>query len=183
MSRFNTTPRWARDAYRSACQNLSLFVLDQAHQAAHDKGFGWVAQPEAPDTYDKLQAAHAISVSTGSPLPVSSLFCDTVIYDKIEVNHAMRFWHDTMHVGSRLTFDLDDELELGLKHLAIAEKSGMSKYSMEYEILRVDLLGQNYLLGIARRFPIDQGEFVRGCLLNGLDEGVLMEARKLPTAA
>jgi hypothetical protein len=96
---------------------------------------------------------------------------DQVIYNKPSTNHAMRYWHDTMHVSTALTFDLDDELELGPKHLDIAHKAGIPKNSLEWDLLRVDLLGQNYLLGIARRFPLNQGNFVLCCLLHGLDEG------------
>lgn len=161
-----------------AARNLSRFVTDMAGKTATEKGFVWEARPDAPDTYDKLKAAYKRSIETGEPMPVSSLFCDRVIYQSPSQNYAMRFWHDTLHMSTGMTFALDDELELGLHHLAIAERNGIKRYSTEWRMLRVDLLGQNYLLGIAKRFPIDQAEFVRGCLLHGLDEGVLIEARR-----
>lgn len=164
--------------YDQAVKNLSAFVVERAKETAHAKGFGWIAKPNAPDTFIKLRAAHRFSERTGTPMPVSSLYCDNVIYTEPSINYAMRFWHDTLHIGTDLTFSLDDELELGLHHLGIAERHGIRKHSTEWEMLRVDLLGQNYLLGIAKRFPLDQADFVRGCLLYGLDEGVLREARK-----
>lgn len=167
-----------RENYERAVKNLSAFVVERARETAHDKGFGWVARPDAPDTYDKLKRAHQLSEQFKRPLPVSSLYCDNVIYTEPSINYAMRFWHDTLHIGTGLTFNLSDELELGLHHLAIAERNGIKRYSDEWRMLRVDLLGQNYLLGIAKRFPLNQAEFVKGCLLNGLDEGVLQEARK-----
>ena len=174
MSKEQTT----NEEFDQAASNLSKFVTDMAGKTAAEKGFVWTATPDAPDTYDKLTAAYKRSIQTGEPMPVSSLYCDRVIYQKPSQNYAMRFWHDTLHMTTGLTFALDDELELGLHHLAIAEQNGIKRYSMEWRMLRVDLLGQNYLLGIAKRFPIDQAEFVRGCLLRGLDEGVLIEVRK-----
>lgn len=173
-----STEQSTDEEFNQAARNLSLFVTDMAGKTAADKRFVWTATPDAPDTYEKLAAAYRRSVETGEPMPVSSLYCDRVIYQKPSQNYAMRFWHDTLHMTTGLTFALDDELELGLHHLAIAEKQGIKRYSTEWRMLRVDLLGQNYLLGIAKRFPIDQAEFVRGCLLHGLDEGVLIEARK-----
>jgi hypothetical protein len=49
---------------------------------------------------------------------------------------------------------------------------------MEYRMMKIDLLGQNYLIGVAGRFPINQREFVENCLVLGIDEGVLAEARR-----
>jgi hypothetical protein len=161
-----------------ASKNLSRFVVVQANNAVKDLGFTWDARADAPDDYEKLQKAYKLSRQTGQPLPVSSLYCDSVIYQKVEINYAMRFWHDTLHVETGLTFSLDDELELGLHHLKVAENNGIVKDSLEWRILRVDILGQNYLLGIAKRFPLDQATFVHGCINHGLDAGVLLEARR-----
>lgn len=169
--------------YTEAVDNLSVFVREMANKAAADQGFAWTATTNAPDTYDKLRIAYRLSRKTGAALPVSSLYCDTVLYKNPADNYAMRFWHDTLHMKTGLTFDLDDELELGLRHLALAEQNGVTRYSLEWRMLRIDILGQNYLLGIAKRFPLNQAEFVRGCLLHGLDEGVLIEARKSVEAA
>lgn len=176
MSEKKPTEAWI-SRYRRAARDLSVFVVEQAEKTRAETGFGWVAVPDAPGTYPLLTAAHKRSVQTGEALPVSSLYCDNVIYQGNSVNYAMRFWHDTLHITTGLTFALDDELELGLHHLTIAERAGIKKGSMEWQMLRIDMLGQNYLLGIAKRFPIEQDQFVKGCLLYGLDEGVLREAR------
>ena len=167
----------ARPDFMEAAELLSAFVERQAIVAAASLGFGWVGEPDAPDTYPDLQAAFSDSQRSAKPMPVSSLYCDNVIYQKPETNFALRFWHDTLHVQTGLTFALDDELELGLRHLKIAEANGINKHSLAWRILRIDMLGQNYLLGIAKRFPLDQARFVHGCLERGLDEGVLQEVR------
>lgn len=165
------------EEYIEARGRLSAFVNHMANRTAHDLGFGWVPVPDAPDTYNWLKAAFKESKQHSKPLPVSSLFCDNTIYGTPHTNYAMRFWHDTKHIGTSLTFSLQDEIELGLKHLKDAEDAGIKKDSLEWQMLRVDMLGQNYLLGIAKRFPLNQERFVKGCLLYGLDEGVLIEAR------
>lgn len=167
------------DELSRARKVVSAFVAESAKQRANQLGFGWTATPDAPDTYPALTEAYDLSKSSGKPLPVSSLYCDTTIFPTPELNYAMRFWHDTFHMDTKLTFSLDDELELGLHHLREAEKAGLPKHSVPWQMIRIDLLGQNYLLGIAKRFPLNQRDFVEGCLLYGLDEGVLREARKV----
>lgn len=166
------------DVYERATKNLSAFVVDQAKKMAAKNGFGWVPRPDAPDTHPLLVRAHQVSRMTGQPLPVSSLFCDTVMFTHPSINHAFRYWHDSLHIDTGLTFMLPDELELSLHHLALSERGGLHKHSLEYALLRIDMVGQNYLLGVAKRFAIDQGQFVRDCLRYGIDEGVLREARR-----
>ena len=154
---------------------LSQFIRDQADFAAADLGFGWVGIADAPSTHADLQAAFAESQQTGQPLPISNLYCDDTIFLMPEDNIAFRFWHDTSHCRLGLTFSLPDEWRLTLQHLAELERSGFGPSSLEYQLLRLDLLGQIILLGIAGRFPHSQGHFTRTCAALGLDTGVLEE--------
>lgn len=163
--------------YIQARINLSAFVKEKAKDTAKDIGFTWTASENAPDNYQALREAYEYSVKTGEPMPISSLHCDDVIYVHPSINMAMRFWHDVHHAKLDLSFDLDDELELGLWHISQLRESGFAPDSMEHRMMKVDLLGQNYLIGVAQRFPINQRDFVLRCLELGIDEGVLAEAR------
>lgn len=163
------------DELRSAAEKLSRFIDDAASRMAKSVGFSWVAKPTAPNTYSKLRMAYEASRQTRSPLPVSSLYCDSLIYARRQDNYKLRFWHDTLHVQTGLSFSAADELELGLHHIHIAEQEGVVKGSLAWRLLRVDLVGQNYLVAVSGLFPIDQRTFVQRCIRYGLDEGIAME--------
>lgn len=159
--------------------NLSRFVREQAQHAAADLGFAWIGTPNAPSTYPQLRAAFAHSKATAEPLQVSNLYCDDTVFMEPGDNIAFRFWHDTSHCRLGLSFSLPDEWELTLWHLARLEEAGLGPETTEYELLRMDLLGQIILLGIADRFPYSQGEFTRTCAEQGLDAGILHELRRV----
>lgn len=159
--------------------NLSRFVRHQADLAAEEVGFGWIGTREAPATYPQLRAAFAHSTKTGEPLPVSSEYCDDTVFMEPSDNVAFRFWHDVSHCRLGLSFALPDEWELTLWHLDQLLAAGYAPSSLEYQLLRLDLLGQVILLGIAGRFPFNQGEFTRTCHELGLDIGVLTELRRI----
>lgn len=159
--------------------NLSRFVREQAQRAADDLGFGWVGTPEAPSTYPQLRAAFAHSTATAEPLPVSNLYCDDTVFMEPGDNVGFRFWHDISHCRLGLSFSLPDEWELTLFHLEQLERAGLGPETQEYQLLRLDLFGQIILLGIAGRFPLNQGEFTRTCAEIGLDAGVLRELRRV----
>jgi hypothetical protein len=165
------------EEYREAKRKLSLFVVAQALETACRLGFGWEAKNDAPSQYTDLVEAFDRSVMTGEALAVSSLYCTNVIYSGSKVNHAMRFWHDAHHVQLGLNFSPADELELGLWHGAQLLKAGFSRDSLEYRMIKIDTVGQNYLLAINGKFPENQLLFVERCLELGVDEGVLEEAR------
>ena len=158
-----------------ARERLGQFVRHQANEAAADLGFGWVGTPEAPSTYPALQAAFTHSQLIGAPLPVSNLYCDDTIFLEPEDNVAFRFWHDTSHCRLGLSFALTDEWRLTMHHLAVLEAAGFDHGSDEYRLLRLDLIGQITLIGVAGRFPHNQGQFTRTCAEFGLDIGVLLE--------
>lgn len=159
--------------------NLSRFVREQAKRAADDLGFGWIGTPEAPSTYPQLRAAFAHSTATAEPLPISNLYCDDTVFMEPGDNVAFRFWHDTSHCRLGLSFSLPDEWELTLFHLEELERAGLGHQTREYQLLRLDLFGQIILLGVAGRFPLNQGEFTRACAEIGLDAGILRELRRV----
>lgn len=159
--------------------NLSRFVRDQAERAADELGFHWAGVAEAPSTYQQLRGAFEHSKRTGEPLAVSNLYCDDTVFMEPRDNVAFRFWHDTSHCRLGLSFSLPDEWELTLWHLAQLEEAGLGPETTEYELLRMDLLRQVILLGIAQRFPFNQGEFTRTCGELGLDAGILHELRRV----
>lgn len=159
--------------------NLSQFVQEQAHLTADVLGFGWVGFPDAPGTYQQLRGAFEHSKRTGDPLPVSNLFCEDTDFIEPADNVAFRAWHDFHHCIQGLSFDLVDEWELTLWHLDRLAESGLGPRTREYRMMRFDLLGQVILLGIAGRFPINQGDFTRTCAEIGLDAGILHELRRV----
>lgn len=161
------------EGLRSATEVVSRFIDAMARCMAKMVGFSWVATPTAPSIYPELRAAYEVSKRTHSPLPVSSLYCNTVIYPQRHDNYKLRFWHDTMHVRTGLSFDVADEL--GLHHTRIAEQEGIAKGSLPWRLLRIDLLGQNYLMAVSKRFPADQRKFTERCIQYGLDEAIMME--------
>lgn len=163
--------------FDEAREVLSELILERAAKTEADLGFGWVATPDAPSAYRALLQAFRHSELTGSPLPVSSENSGSVVYTSTDVNMAMRYWHDVNHVRLGLTFNSVDELALGLWHLAELGRAGWPPESAVGRLLEIDLLGQNYLWAVARRFATDQLQFTRYCFEHGLHQGVLNEAK------
>lgn len=174
----STTYRTARGP-QGARVNLSRFVRERAEETADALGFGWVGVPDAPSTYQQLRGAFEHSQRTGEPLPISNLYCEDTIYLEPGDNVAFRFWHDTSHCRLGLSFALPDEWELSLWHLRQLEAVGLGPGSREYELFRLDALGQIILLALIGRYPFAQGEFVRDCAEAGLDQGILHELRRI----
>lgn len=160
--------------------NLSRFVQHQAEQAAETLGFDWTGTSDAPSTYPQLRAAFAHSTKTGTPLPVSNDHCEDTVFLEPSGNVAFRFWHDTSHCRLGLSFSMPDEWELALWHLDHLVEAGFEQSSLEYRLLQLDLFGQIILLGIAGRFPFNQGEFTRRCAELGMEAGIMAELERLP---
>lgn len=159
---------------------LSGFVRFKASETEQHVGFGLTAVPDAPSAYQQLRGAYADSKMTGTPLPVYDQFCDTSIYLEPRDNIRLRFWHDVHHVLLGLSFNLDDELELATWHCLQLELAGFDPSGLGYRLFRTDLVGQIYLMGIAKRFPYNQRRFVETCLSHGFDVGLLDELRFIP---
>lgn len=160
---------------------LSAFVEQRADLAADELGFGWTPAPDAPSTWPDLLDAFALSEDTGVPLPVSNQFCDNTVYLSPKTNMAFRFWHDSSHVRFGFSFELVDELELAGRHLTDLEKhGGVQRGSLPWRMLHADLVGQIYVMALARRFPVEQWPFVRSVFDLGFDRAVLEECRYGP---
>lgn len=170
------------DPLMRARRDLSAFIRDQALETKKAVGFGWVGVPAAPDTYQQLRGAWHHSKVTGAPLPVSKLFCDSVIYLEPSDNLAFRFWHDVHHVQLGLSFALPDELELALWHLDQLEEAGHPRGTLTHRLLEADLVGQVLIMAVGGRFPFDQMTFVQACADEGLTTGVLAELRRISSA-
>jgi hypothetical protein len=162
---------------RLAREVLTEFTLDQANRTARAVGFTSKPTPDAPSRYDVLQAAVRHSTETGEPLPISSEHNESVIYTTPEANIAFRFVHDVNHVRRQLSFQLVDELELALWHLQELEGAGFPPTSVPWRLLHADLIGQAQLMSLTRRFPLDQQRFVNSCLVDGFEQGLIIEAR------
>lgn len=174
-----STYRTARGLH-GARVNLGRFVIDLAQETEDTLAFGYVAIKDAPASAQQLIAAYEHSTRTGEPFPVSSLYCESTIFTEPLINHAYRFVHDCSHRRLGLSFTLEDEWHLGTYHLEQATKAGLGPGTLEYELLRCDIFGQLILLGIAGRFPIDQGVFALECVEKGIEAGVLAELRRIP---
>jgi hypothetical protein len=174
MSVLHATPEELAE-YERARRNVGVLAKVKAKEAAIELGFGWVGTPDAPNIYEDLVAAHERSRTYGVPLPISNSFCDNSVYGSVENNIALRYWHDTCHIRTGLTFALPDELALGLYHLWQVEDAGFKRESLEWRIIQMDLVGQNHFIGITGHFPMNQERFVRTAIFDGLDEAILAE--------
>ncbi|WP_344069717.1 hypothetical protein [Nostocoides vanveenii] len=159
---------------------VAKFVRRTAKATAADVGFGWIAIPDAPSTYQQLRGAYAASQATGQPLPISSLNNEDSVFLKPEDNIAFRFWHDVSHVRLGLSFALADELELATWHLAQAELAGFAPGSLGYRLLEADHVGQVLMQALGGRFPFNQEAFVLTYARHGVGLGLLAELRRIP---
>lgn len=159
---------------------ISKFVRRTAKATAAEVGFGWVTTEYAPSTYQQLRGAYAASLTTGQPLPISSLHNESSVFVKEEDNLAFRFWHDVSHVRLGLSFGLEDELELATWHLTQAEHAGFRPDSLGYRLLEADHVGQVLMQALGGRFPFDQETFVLTYATHGVGLGLLAELRRIP---
>ncbi|TWP34345.1 hypothetical protein [Leekyejoonella antrihumi] len=163
-----------------ARNDLTSFVQQQARDTGARVGFTYEGCPDAPSTYQQLRGAYAESQANGTPLPIYNQFCDTSIFFQDEDNICFRFWHDVSHMQLGLSFQLDDELELGIWHLEQLERAGFPKYSLPWQVFRADIVGQIQLMALIGRFPIHQRRFVEECVEYGTEIGLIEEIRRVP---
>ncbi len=160
-----------------ARRELSRFIADDAAKMRDRVGFGWVARPDAPSTYSDLRDAFVWSLGMREPLPVSSLN-NTSVVTSPSTNLAFRFAHDVKHILFDLSFNLDDETELAVRHLdELREETGVSACSLVHRLYHADTLGQVQCLAMLGRFPHDQLRFALRALKYGVDGAVELEGR------
>lgn len=171
-------------ALLGAAHNLSNVFHQAAEHHERRFGFGYEPRPDAPDNLEDLLLAWQVSQASGTPLPVSSLHCESTIYGTVETNHALRFVHDVNHVLYFLDFVLHDELELARRHLELLRGLGFLPGSLEYRIVEADFVGQAQCAHRVGHFPENQALFVRRCLVLGAEAAISLEAgSKLPAVA
>ena len=93
---------------------------------------------------------------------ISDYACDNTIYGKDYVNFAFRSWHDTLHVLTQLSMTFEDEMKLGLLHTQTIKRLGLSPICQA--IMYFDTCGQSIYYSIWGDFPVNQKQFVLGCL-------------------
>jgi hypothetical protein len=161
--------------FEGACSNLKRFVLIEAAAMVQMVGFGWQADRNAPGDYRGLLRAYASSQATGRPLPVSDEYTEPSIYGSKQATHALRFWHDLIHVRLHHGFDLDGELEVGAAQLEVLAAAGFPPGSLEYELLHGETVGQTVCAVALGKFPSDQVCFGRLSLESGLTAAIRTE--------
>lgn len=124
-----------------ARQQLSDYVMEAARRLEQGLDFGWRPCSDAPSNCADLAQAFARSQDLGCPPGVSDAYTGFVILTAPESDMAFRFVHDCAHVRPSLNFSARDEYELALRHLDELHRAGFSTDSVEYQMLRVDLLG------------------------------------------
>lgn len=177
------TRYWLRlDPVDRAVQRLGRLWQWLSLYHAAELGFGYVLQPDAPNTYSELLEAWERSRATGTALPISSENSDTSIYGSVKVNGAFRFVHDVLHITTGLSFTTDDELRVADLQLQSLRGAGFDSTSLEHRILHADLVGQTFAVARNGCFPSDQREFVVACLTRGIEEAVRLARPASPTS-
>jgi hypothetical protein len=161
-----------------AREQLSAWVIRQAKQTTHDVGFGWIAQAAAPDSYESLLDAYAVSSRDGTPLPVSDAHCERILFTSAAANHACRFWHDVNHVERRRDFSTVQEIDLALWHLDQLEHVGRGRWSLAWQLFHADTVGQALCAAVLGSFPEDQLAFDVDCVQFGVDDALVLEAER-----
>jgi hypothetical protein len=118
-----------------------------------------IAREDAPEN---LQELIEWKMYEGGPIPVSSLYCDRTLFTSPEGNHAMRAWHDWLHILTGLETEFADEMELGLVHAETAERYGCTSEAVK--ALLWDMCGQSLFYEATGNFPVNQLAFVDWCL-------------------
>ena len=147
------------DQFNNACQELGLFVLQQASNLM---GQGWTckATSNAPESYPEL----VDSVINGV-VPIANYGCDHTIYDDAATNIAFRFWHDVLHIKHGLSFSKDAEMTVAAHHIRAARDAGLSDLALN--ILNADTTGQVLYYYTHKKFVGHQKAFVYDCIRQG----------------
>ncbi len=127
------------------------------------------ATPDAPDTFEKLEAwyiMHKLGLTPAS-LPVYDGGCDNTIYSTPAVNYAFRAWHDILHLNLDAGFDADGERRVSDFHISVAASQGLSHedcLALYYDVWGQFVYSQHH----AGQFPTNQAAFVAACFDIGL---------------
>ncbi|WOI86007.1 hypothetical protein [Rhodococcus qingshengii] len=161
-----------------AIDRAADIILSEATRTAEDLGFTWSPSEGAPNTFPELQAAWERSVTTGEPLPVSSLNLDDCFYPS-NVTYALRFYHDSWHMRTGYTFDMYDEVKLAALHMDWLGDHVVDPSKLEYQILHADFMGQALCMTVTRTFVSNQSVFILDCIEYGTDQAIVRELNRL----
>lgn len=79
---------------------------------------------------------------------------------------------------SRLQLRAARRAGAGTVALSELEAAGFAPHTTVWRLLHADLIGQAIVMAYVRRLPHDQAAFVRGCITQGFDQGLLDELRR-----
>jgi hypothetical protein len=171
-----TRPSFDRADLLRARINLTKFVATQGELAVHQVGVGSVPTPDAPDDISATILALEVAQKTKTPFPVSSLYCDNLLFLNVEANYAMRMWHDMRHISMGFSFEANDEMLLGAHHLDVLRASGYGAHTLEHKLFHADTVGQTQCLVDIGKFPTNQLRFAITAARLGLDHAIELEA-------
>lgn len=147
-------------AVQQARTNLTMFVMGQARAMEAQGNVMYRAAPDAPESYEALQAHFYDAWAVGGTIKISDAYSDNTVYTSRTANHASRFWHDCLHFLHRLDFTLDSEIRVGLKMVqAVARHYG--SYSVEAELMYMDTVAMSLYHSEHGRFPANQWKFIQ----------------------
>lgn len=168
-----TAPQFA-DAQRQ----LRAVIEAVARERSRQLGFGWRIALDAPTTHSELISEFESCLRSGREYRVSGTHCHDTVYGSAHVNRAFRFWHDTHHATTGLTFAHEDEMVLAAQHLIAIERHGLDEDSLAYQLFSADTLGQAYFGARGHGFVGHQLRFALGVAAQGLHAGVEIEVRR-----
>jgi hypothetical protein len=163
------------DLFR-ARTNLTKFVETQSEFACRRVGVGFTPTPYAPDSIPATILALEVAQKTKTSFPVSSLYCDNVLFTTVEANYAMRMWHDMCHISMGFSFEAEDEMLLGAHHLDVLRASGFGSETLEHKLFHADTVGQTQCLVDIGAFPTNQLRFAIVAARQGLTDAIEIEA-------
>lgn len=114
------------------------------------------AKDVAPDSLELL-----IRNST-STLAVWSGASDSTIYGYASVNHAMRAWHDSLHIKLNAPFTLQGETLVALEQASLLQSDNLG------DIIMAEVVGQAEHFAKYGEFPINQTDFIKSYLKGSL---------------
>lgn len=160
-----------------AAETVSAIALLEAADVRRRVGFTFQLTTDAPETFEALRMHWRASLSTGQPLPVSSLHCDRTIFRREHINHVVRFWHDSLHVELDAGFSLTGEQAVAERQQqVIGGIYGLPENSLVRRLMWVDSFGQALCAERIGHFPADQRRFDLRALIYGLDEAIRLES-------
>ncbi len=116
----------------------------------------FTASDIAPSNFQALKSQGVAS------LIVWSGASDNTIYGDASVNHAMRAWHDSLHLSLNADFTLQGELRVALEQARLVKNDALA------EIIIAEVYGQALFFDKHGEFPVNQVEFIIN-YLKGID--------------